>query len=180
MDWVLFASVFWQISLAILFLALCILVGYVCATLGSIRNSLESIRNTLTTTTGVIDREMTTLLREVNQTVSEVNTKLPEILGNIERITASIDEINRAEIQSTANNIREMTETVNRNLAKLDRIVNIAADFSDETVRRVRYYRDQLTMPIGDIISAWEGFKRGFEAFNRSGKKEKSAPESDF
>ena len=179
MDWVSFASVFWKISLAILLLALCALVGYVCATLGSIRNSLESIRNTLKTSAGVIDRELTTLLGDVDQTVREVNTELPQILRNINRITASVDEISRTEIQPTIHNIHQMTETVDRNLAKLDRIVNTVADFSQETVRHARYYRDQLSMPITDTISGWEGFKRGFEAFNQSRKSGKSAYQSD-
>jgi len=178
-DWALFASVFWKISLAILLLALCALVGYVCATLGSIRNSLESIRSTLKTSAGVIDRELTTLLRDVDQTVREVNTEFPRILGNIDRLTASIDKISRTEIQPTIHNIHQMTETVNRNLAKLDRIVNTAAEFSQETVRHARYYRDQLSMPISDTISAWEGFKRGFEAFNQSRKSGKSAHQCD-
>ena len=180
MDWALFASMFWKISLAILLLALCALVGYVCATLGGIRNSLESIRNTLKTTAGVIDRELTTLLGDFDQTVREINSELPQILGNINRITVSVDEISRTEIQPTIRNIRQMTETVNRNLAKFDRIGNTAAEFSQETVRHARYFRDQLTMGITDIISAREGIKRGFEAFNRSRKTGKSAPESDL
>ena len=180
MDWALFASVFWQISLAILLLALCALVVYICVTLRHIRNSLECIRQTLKVTSDVIDREVAPLFREINQTVRAVNTELPQILGNINGITASINEISRTEIQPTAHNFRQMTELVLRNLEKLDLQVNAVVTFSQETVRHARYYRDQFAMPITGIISVWEGFKRGFKAFNRSRKTGKSAPESDF
>ena len=170
MDWALVASVSWKICLGVLLLALTALVGYFCAALGSIRNSLDSIRNTLRSTENLIDQEVTTLVRDVDQAVKEVNRQLPQILENVSEITASIQEISREEIQPTAHNIQQMTDTVNQNLAKLDRLVNAVVDFSQQTVNRAGYYRDQLSIPITEILSAWEGFKRGFEVFSRFSK----------
>ena len=174
MDWSLIASVVWKISLGILLLALSVLVAYVCAVLGSIRNSLDSIRDTLKSTESLVDKEVTAVIREVDQSFKEVNKELPQILKNVNGITASLQEISEVEIQPTAHNIRQMTETVNQNLTKLDELINNMVDFSEQTVRRVEYYRDQLTVPITEIISVWEGFKRGCEVFNRFRKAEKS------
>lgn len=179
MDWSLVASVLWKICLGVLLLALSALVGYVCATLGSIRNSLDSIRNTLKSSENLIDQEVTTLLRDVDQTVKEVNQQLPQILENVNGLTASLQEISEAEIQPTVHNVQHITETIDRNLTKLDELVHAAVDFSQQTVRRAGYYRDQLSVPITDIISAWEGFKRGFEAFSRFNRAGKSDSGSD-
>ena len=174
MEWSVIASVFWKVCFGILLISLSALVGYICAALGSIRNSLDSIRNTLKSTEGLIDKEVTTLLRDVDETVKEVNKGLPELLENINGITASVQEISEAEIQPTVHSIQEMTETVNQNVAKLDGLVEEVADFSQKTVKRAGYYRDQLSIPITDVISVWSGLKAGWEVFSRSRKPKKS------
>jgi len=174
MEWSLIASVFWKVCFGVLLVALSALVGYVCAMLGSIRNSLDSIQNTLKSTEHLIDKEVTTLLWDVGQTVKEVNKGLPELLQNVNGITASLQEISQADIQPTVHSIREMTKTVSQNLEKLDQLVDGVANFSQHTVERAGYYRDQLSIPINDVIGVWSGLKAGWEVFSRSRKPKES------
>ena len=174
MEWSMVASVFWKVLVGILLLVLSVLAGFLCSALGSIRKSLENIQNTMKSTEGLIDTEVTTLIRDVNHIVTEVKNELPELLENLNGIAASVREMSKAEIRPTARNIQQMTETINQNVAKLDELVNVVVDFSQQTVKRARYYRDQFSTPITDIISAWEGFKRGFEVFSRFRKTGKS------
>ena len=49
---------------------------------------------------------------------------------------------------------------MNQNIAKIDELVNSVADFSQTTIKHVEYYRDQLSVPVTDVISAWSALKK--------------------
>jgi ABC-type transporter Mla subunit MlaD len=117
-----------------------------------------------------VHSDVSTLLTSLDGTVTELNQKLPELLENINGITASMQQMSESEIRQTTHNIQEITDTVNQNIAKIDELVNTVTDFSQTTVKHVEYYRDQLSVPVSDFVSAWSAVKTGWETFNRSRK----------
>ena len=172
-----FASLYWQIPLGLLLLALATffiwLASRISKTLNSVDNLLnKSIPSLLKATEQLVGvhRDISTLLTSLDGTVTELNQKLPQLLENINGITASIQEISESEIRLTTHNIQEITETVNQNLAKIDELVNTVTDFSQSTIKHVEYYRDQLSVPVTDVISAWSALKRSWDVFSQSRK----------
>lgn len=165
MDWI---SLIWVIPLGLFLLALTVMVGYACGVLGSIRNSLNSARNTLQSIEGLVDKDVRILLEDVDGAVKEINKSLPELLENVTELTASLQQISKSEIEPTAHNIQQMTDTINRSVAKIDELIGVLTGFSQETVERAEYYRDQLSVPLTDIISLWSGIKAGLEVFSKS------------
>lgn len=185
------ASLYWQIPLGILLLVLaifCIWLGSrISKTLKSVENLMDkSIPSLLKATEHLVGvhRDVSTLLTSLDGTVTELNQKLPQLLENINGITASIQQISDSEILPTTHNIQEITETVNQNIAKIDDLVDTVRDFSDSTIKHVEYYRDQLSAPITDFISAWSALKRSWDVFGRSRQSrtqdsEDAAPEAE-
>ena len=178
------ASLYWQIPLGLLLLVLAVFFIWLAVrinkTLKSVENLLDkSIPNLLKATEQLasVHRDVSTLLTSLDGTVTELNQKLPELLENINGITASMQQISESEIRQTTHNIQEITETINQNIAKIDALVNTVTDFSQTTVKHVEYYRDQLSVPVSDFVSAWSAVKVGWEKFNRSRKSSKSASE---
>ena len=176
------ASLYWQIPLGLLLLALAVFFIWLAVrinkTLKSVENLLDkSIPNLLKATEQLvgIHRDVSTLLTSLDGTVTELNQKLPELLENINGITASMQQISDSEIRQTTHNIQEITETINQNIAKIDALVNTVTDFSQTTVKHAEYYRDQLSVPVSDFVSAWSAVKVGWEKFNQSRKSSKSA-----
>jgi methyl-accepting chemotaxis protein len=164
MEW---ASIVWQVGLGLMLFALSILFLYLCAVLNSIRKNLSSIER-------LTSQEVGTLLKDIDQMVKVLNSELPQLLKNINEIAVSLDEISKSELQPITHNIQEVTGVVNQNISKIDELVDVAADFSHQTIKRAELYRDQLSIPITDIISLWSGIKAGWEAFRRSRKQEVS------
>ena len=158
MEW---ASIVWQVGLGLMLFALSILFLYLCAVLNSIRKNLSSIER-------LTSQEVGTLLKDIDQMVKVLNSELPQLLKNINEIAVSLDEISKSELQPITHNIQEVTGVVNQNISKIDELVDVAADFSHQTIKRAELYRDQLSIPITDIISLWSGIKAGWEAFRRS------------
>ena len=164
MEW---ASIIWQVGLGLMLFALSILFLYLCAVLNSIRKNLSSIER-------LTSQEVGTLLKDVDQTVKALNSELPQLLKSINEIAVSLDEISKSELQPITHNIQEVTGVVNQNISKIDELVDVAADFSHQTIKRAELYRDQLSIPITDIISLWSGIKAGWEVFRRSRKQKVS------
>ena len=185
------ASLYWQIPLGILLLVLaifCIWLGSrVSKTLKSAENLMDkSIPNLLKATEHLVGvhRDVSTLLTSIDGTVTELNQKLPQLLENINGITVSIQRISESEILPTTHNIQEITETVNQNIVKIDELVDTVRDFSDSTIKHAEYYRDQLSVPITDFISAWSALKKSWDVFGRSRKSrtqdsDDTAPEEE-
>lgn len=176
-----FASLYWQIPLGILLLVLAIfftwLASQIGKTLKSVDNLLDkSIPSLLKATEHLVGvhRDLSTLLTSLDGTVTELNQRLPQLLENVNGITASIQQLSDSEIRATTHNIQEITETVNQNIAKIDELVNTMADFSQATIKHVEYYRDQLSVPVGDFISAWSALKRSWGVFSQSRKSSTS------
>ena len=89
------------------------------------------------------------------------------------RKTASIEKgieevvkiLSEEEIQPTLHNVQETTETLNRNITKIDELISIISEFSKQAVDRMSFYRDRLYIPFNDLISFYAAFKAGFEKF---------------
>jgi uncharacterized protein YoxC len=141
---------------------------YLCAVLNSIRRNLRSIEK-------LTYQEVGVLLRDVDQTVKTVNEQLPELLKNVNEITASVQRISESEIQPMTHHIQEITEVASQNVAKIDELIDVLTEFSETTVKRASYYRDQLAIPVADIISAWSGVKAGWEVLSQHRKGKTSA-----
>jgi uncharacterized protein YoxC len=177
-------SLLWQIPLALALLALAWLFVSLAYSIGRALKSIENlvdkeVSNLLKSTENLVGvhKEVSTLLESLDQTVTELNRELPQLLENVNGITASIQQISESEIQPTTHSIQEMTETINRNVAKIDELINVLTDFSQTTVKRAKYYRDQLSVPVTDIISGWSGIKAGWEVFHQFRKSRTSDSE---
>ena len=185
MDTVLnMASLYWQIPLGLLLLVLALffiwLASQIGKTLKSVENLLDqSIPSLLKATEQLVGvhRDISTLLTSIDGTVTELNQRLPQLLENINGITASIEQISQSEVRSTTQNIQEITETINQNIAKIDELVDSVTDFSQTTIKHAEYYRDQLSVPVTDIISAWSALKRSWDVFSQSRKSSRSDSE---
>ena len=164
MEWV---SIVWKLSLSVFLIVLSGAVLYLVVRLGSV---LGNIGATFKSVEAMVDKELNNLLKDVDQTVKESNSEMPELLKSINAITASIQQISESEVQPITRNIHEMTVVVSQSIARLDKLVNLLGDFSQNTVKRAEYYRDQLPVPITDIISLWSGIKTGWEVFSQSWK----------
>ena len=182
-----FASLYWQIPLGLLLLVLAVFFIWLASRIGRTLRSAENLLNKsipslLKATEDLVGvhRDISTLLTSVDATVTELNQRLPQLLENINGITASIQRLSESEIRSTTHNIQEITETMNQNIAKIDELVNSVADFSQTTIKHVEYYRDQLSVPVSDVISAWSALKRSWDVFSQSRKSSTSvSDESD-
>ena len=179
-----YASLYWQIPLGLLLLVFAIfliwLVFRIGKTLKSVENLLDrSIPSLLKATEHLVGvhKDISTLLTSLDGTVTDLNQRLPQLLDNINGITASIQQISETEIRSTTHNIQEITETINQNLAKIDELVNTITGFSQTTIKHVEYYRDQLSAPVTDVISAWSALKRIWDVFSQSRKSDTSESE---
>ena len=177
-------SLYWQIPLGVLLLALAIffiwLGSRIGKTLKSIENLLDkSVPSLLKATEDLVSthKDVSTLLKSLDATVTELNQELPQLLENINGITASIQQISELEIQPTTHNIREITDTVNQNIAKVDELIDTVGGFSQATIKQVEYYRDQLSVPVRDVISAWSAVKATWETFSQSRKSHTSDSE---
>ena len=178
------SAIYWQIPVGLLALVLAIFFVWLAFRIGK---TLKSVENLLDKSLPIllkatedlvgVHREISTLLTSLDGTVTELNQKLPQLLANLNGITASIQEISESEIRTTTHNIQEITETVNQNIAKIDELVNTIGDFSETTIKHVGYYRDQLSVPVTDFISAWNAVKTGWQTFSQSRRSHKSDSE---
>ena len=75
----------------------------------------------------------------------------------------TLEKISAQEIQPTLHSLQEITELVNQRVSEIDLFIMEVNKFSKETVTRAEYYRDQLSVPITDILSLWSGVRAGIE-----------------
>ena len=176
------SSLYWQIPLGLLLLVLAIFFIWLTARLGKTLNSVEnlldrSVPNLLKATEQLVGvhSDVSTLLTSLDGTVTELNQRLPALLENINGIAASIQQISESEIRPTTHNIQEITNTVNQNIARIDELVDSVSDFSQATLKHAEYYREQLSVPLSDFVSACSAVKTGWERFKQSRKSSKSA-----
>ena len=148
-------SLLWQIPLGVALLALAWFFFSLAFRLGSTLKTIEV----------VLDQQLGPLLEEVNQTVEDLNQKLPSLLESVNQLAVSIHELSEGEIQPTLHNVQETTETFNRNVTKIDELISIISEFSKQTVDRMSFYRDRLSISVNDLIGFCAAFKAGFEKF---------------
>lgn len=165
MDWSLFISNFWKLSLGLLLIGLTVLTGYLCAAFGSIRNSLNSIRDTLNSIEGIVNQELSELIIDVDKTAKALNEELPTLLGNLRELLASWENISESEIRPTLHNVQEMSTTLNRSTQELDQGIQKVSTFSAETVAQIAFFRNQLSGLLTNAISLWRGIKAGWSSF---------------
>ena len=172
-------SLYWKIPLGLLLLVLSIFFIWIAFRIGKTLKSVESLLdgnvfNLLKAIEelAVIHKDVSTiasaLLRSLNRTVTALNRELPQLLETTKRIAVSIRQISDSEIRPTTHNVQEITETVNQNITKINKLVNGVTDFSQTTVKQAEYYRDRLAGSVTDIISAWSAIKASWEVFRGS------------
>lgn len=178
------SSLYWQIPLGLLLLVLAIVFVWLTVQIGRALKSVQSlldknVPSLLKATEHLVGlhRDISTLLASLDGTVTELNQKLPQLLDNINGITASIEQLSESEIRPTTQNIQEITETVNQNIAKIDELINTVTDFSQTSIKHVEYYRDQLSVPVTDFISAWNAVRTGWKTFSQSRRSHTSDTE---
>lgn len=107
-------SLYWQIPLGLLLLALAVLAVFVVGLAFRIGKTLKSVESLIDKEVGALlksvenrlENEVSALLKSVDGTVTEVNRELPQLLENINGITASIQQISESEIQPTTHSIQ--------------------------------------------------------------------------
>ena len=181
-------SLYWQIPLGLLLTVLSIVFIWLAFRIGRTLKSVEAlldenIFNLLKAIEELVDIHKaviavaSSLFRSGDRAVIALNRELPQLLEATKRIAASIGQISESEIRPTMQNIQEITETVNQNVAKIDAVVDTAKDFSQTTIKHAEYYRDQVSGPVINFISAWSAFKVGWQAFRHPQQSHPSDPE---
>ena len=143
----------WQVPLAVSLLSLSWFLLSLSFRLGRTLKSVES----------VLDGEILTLLKQLNQTIGSLDQDLPELLESLNGLMVTLEKISAQEIQPTLHSLQEITELVNQRVSEIDLFIMEVNKFSTETVTRAEYYRDQLSVPITDILSLWSGVRAGIE-----------------
>ena len=143
----------WQVPLAVSLLSLSWFLLSLSFRLGRTLKSVES----------VLDGEILTLLKQLNLTIGSLDQDLPELLESLNGLMVTLEKISAQEIQPTLHSLQEITELVNQRVAEIDLFIMEVNKFSKETVTRAEYYRDQLSVPITDILSLWSGVRAGIE-----------------
>ena len=147
------AELLWQVPLAISLLSLAWFLLSLAFRLGKTLKSVEA----------VLDGEVLTLLKQLNQTIGSLDQDLPELLESLNGLMVTLEKISAQEIQPTLHSLQEITELVNQRVSEIDLFIMEVNKFSKETVTRAEYYRDQLSVPITDILSLWSGVRAGIE-----------------
>ena len=147
------AELLWQVPLAISLLSLAWFLLSLAFRLGKTLKSVEA----------VLDGEVLTLLKQLNQTIGSLDRDLPELLESLNGLMVTLEKISAQEIQPTLHSLQEITELVNQRVSEIDLFIMEVNKFSTETVTRAEYYRDQLSVPITDILSLWSGVRAGIE-----------------
>ena len=143
----------WQVPLAVSLLSLSWFLLSLSFRLGRTLKSVEA----------VLDGEILTLLKQINQTIGSLDQDLPELLESLNGLMVTLEKISAQEIQPTLHSLQEITELVNQRVSEIDLFIMEVNKFSKKTVTRAEYYRDQLSVPITDVLSLWSGVRAGIE-----------------
>ena len=143
----------WQVPLAVSLLSLSWFLLSLSFRLGRTLKSLEA----------VLDGEILTLLKQLNQTIGSLDQDLPELLESLNGLMVTLEKISAQEIQPTLHSLQEITELINQRVSEIDLFIMEVNKFSKKTVTRAEYYRDQLSVPITDVLSLWSGVRAGIE-----------------
>lgn len=130
------------------------LVRKLLPVLGELQSTIEKIRE-------MADGEIGPLIGQVRELVEETRPKIDSVTQKIE---AMADE----EIKPLANNMKEITATINEEVAKVNSIVDnvggmvdTVGDMVSKTHEVVSLYQDKAIIPAIEVISLWDGIKKG-------------------
>jgi len=119
---------------------------------------LRELQKTIGKMRGMADEEIAPLIAQVRELVADTRPRIDSIAQKIESMT---DE----EIKPMAGNVKEITATVNEEVAKIDGMVNTVGDMVSKTHEVVSMYQDKAVIPAIEVISLWDGIKKGFLVF---------------
>ena len=119
---------------------------------------LRELQKTIGKMRGMADEEIAPLIAQVRDLVEETR---PKIDGITQRMESMTDE----EIKPMAGNVREITDMVNKEVAKIDGMVNTIGDMVSRTHEVVSMYQDKAVVPAIEVISLWDGIKKGASVF---------------
>ncbi|MFC1719365.1 DUF948 domain-containing protein [Candidatus Poribacteria bacterium] len=139
------------IILGILAVASAVLVIFLAPALKELRRTLGKIQ-------GMADEEINPLITQVRELVAETRPK-------IDSITQKIESMTEDEIKPMTNNVKEITATVNEEIAKVNGIVDTVGDMVSRTHDVVSLYQDKAVIPAIEMISLWDGIKKGVSVF---------------
>ena len=139
------------IILAILAVASAVLVIFLAPVLKELRKTTQRLRS-------MADEEIAPLIAQVRGLVEDTRPKIDSITQKIESMT---DE----EIRPLTGNVKEITATVNEEIAKVDGMVDTVGDMVSRTHEVVSMYQDKAVIPAIEIISIWDGIKKGVSVF---------------
>jgi len=118
---------------------------------------LREVRKTLAKVQEMAEAEINPLLAQVRELVAETRPK-------IDSITQKIDSMTENEIIPLTNNVKEITATVNKEVAKIDGIVDTVGEMVSKTHEIVSLYQDKAVIPAIEVVSLWDGVKKGAAA----------------
>lgn len=153
------------------------LVGYVVFVF------LPKLKEILLSVQEVVDGDVKNAVSDLDGTIVKMNEEvIPEINESVENLNSTVtlvQEMIQTEIkpitdniQKTTANIQEATTRLSSDVAKLDQVVDLTVDFSQTTIKKAEFLREQLSIPVIEIVSFWNGIKFGFsELFDKLGGK---------
>ena len=131
----------------ILAIASVVLVRKLLPVLGEVQKAIQKVQK-------LADEEIGPLIAQVRELVEETRPKIDSITQKIETMT---DE----EIKPLTSNVKEITGTVNEEVAKISGIVDTVSDMVSRTHEVVSMYQDKAVIPAIEVISLWDGIKKG-------------------
>ena len=122
----------------------------------------KELRRTLGKVQKLADEEINPLLTQVRELVAENRPKLDSITQKIESLTED-------EIKPLMGNVNEITATVNEEVSKVNDIVDTVGDMVSKTHEVVSLYQDKAIIPAIEVISLWDGIKKGISVLFKNG-----------
>lgn len=148
-------SVINVIILGILAVASAVLVIFLVPVLKELRRTLGKAQKTT-------DEEINPLLTQVRELVAEARPK-------IDSITQKIESLTEDEIKPLMGNVNEITATVNEEVSKVNGIIDTVDDMVSKTHEVVSLYQDKAIIPAIEVISLWDGIKKGISVLFKNG-----------
>lgn len=137
---------------------------------------LPKLRDTIFSIQKVIDGDVKRTISDLDETIVKMNEEMiPKVNDSVDNLNSTavlLQETIQTEVkpitqnmQKTTANMQEVTAILSSNVAKLDQVVDLAVEFSQTTIKRAEFCREQLIVPAIEIASFWSGIKVGFSSF---------------
>jgi len=130
---------------------------------------LPKLKETLSTVRKVMDVEVKSAVSDLNGTIVKINEEvIPRVNKSIENLNSTatlLQETIQTEVKPITENIHEATDKLSSDVAKLGQVVDTVVEFSQVTIKKAEFCREQLIIPVIEIASFWTGIKVGFSRF---------------